>query len=74
MSEHKEHYWEDKTKEFLQGIDYEDLITIVEVARIALEDISWPHLRSGIGHELGLSDEELERIYELIEIKEVSDE
>ena len=69
MSEHEDYYWEDKTKEFLQGIDYEDLITIVEVARIALEDISFPHLRSGIGHELDLSDEELERIYKLIEIE-----
>ncbi len=67
---HEEHYWEDKTKAFLQGIDYEDLITIVEVARIALEDINWPHLRSGIGHELDLSDEELKRIYELIKIEE----
>ena len=51
-------------------INHEDLITIIEVARIALEDTSWPHLRSGIGHELDLSDEELERIYKLIEIKE----
>lgn len=50
-------------------IRQEDLITIIEVARIALEDISFPHLRSGIGHELGLSDEELERIYKLIEIE-----
>ena len=74
MSEPKEHYWEDKTKQFLQGIDYEDLITIVEVARIALEDTAWPYLRSGIGHELDLSDEELERIYKLIETEEVSDE
>tara|TARA_R100001082_G_scaffold58097_1_gene32188 strand:+ start:1767 stop:1994 length:228 start_codon:yes stop_codon:yes gene_type:complete len=71
---HEEHYWEDKTKAFLQGIDYEDLITIVEVARIALEDTAWPHLRSGIGHELDLSDEELERVYKLIEIEEKNDE
>jgi len=74
MSEPKEHYWEDKTKQFLQGIDYEDLITIVEVARIALEDTAWHHLRSGIGHELDLSDEELERIYKLIEIEEKNDD
>ena len=50
-------------------IRQEDLITIIEVARIALEDISFPHLRSGIGHQLDLSDEELERIYKLIEIE-----
>ena len=70
MGKNEDYYWEDGTKEFLQGIDYEDLITIVEVARIALEDISFPHLRSGIGHELDLSDEELKRIYELIKIEE----
>jgi hypothetical protein len=70
MAKNEDYYWEDGTKEFLQGIDYEDLITIVEVARIALEDISFPHLRSGIGHELDLSDEELKRIYELIKIEE----
>tara|TARA_R110002020_G_scaffold216326_3_gene423805 strand:+ start:1798 stop:2013 length:216 start_codon:yes stop_codon:yes gene_type:complete len=68
MSEHKEHYWEDKTKEFLQGIDYEDLITIVEVARISLEQESCIG-NINLGHELDLSDEELERIYKLIEIK-----
>ena len=74
MSKNKDYYWEDGTKEFLQqGIKYEDLITIVEVARIALEDINWPHLRSGIGHELDLSDEELKRIYELIKIEEEAD-
>ena len=69
MSEPKEHYWEDKTKQFLQGIDYEDLITIVEVARIALEQESCIG-NINLGHELDLSDEELERIYKLIEIKE----
>ena len=69
MSEPKEHYWEDKTKQFLQGIDYEDLITIIEVARIALEQESCIG-NINLGHELNLSEEELERIYELIEIKE----
>ncbi len=62
---HKEHYWEYENKAFLQGIDYEDLITIVEVARIALERTSFEY-----GNELDLSDDELERIYKLIEIKE----
>ena len=62
---HKEHYWEYENKACLQGIDYEDLITIVEVARIALERTSFEY-----GNELDLSDDELERIYKLIEIKE----
>ena len=66
---HEEHYWEDKTKVFLQGIDYEDLITIVEVARIALEQPL-----ADIGHELDLSDDELNRVYNLIKIEEASDE
>ena len=55
-------------------IDHEDLITIIEVARIALEQdpqsFSQITHRTNIGHELDLSDEELERIYKLIEIKE----
>jgi len=71
---HEEHYWEDKTKAFLQGIDYEDLITIVEVARIALEHELVALNRINIGHELDLSDEELKRVYKLIEIEEKSDE
>ena len=55
-----------RTVEFLQEIDYEDLITIVEVARISLERVSWQdHIN--LGHQLDLSDEELERIYKLIE-------
>ena len=66
---HEEHYWEDKTKVFLQGIDYEDLITIVEVARIALEQ-----RLADIGHELDLSDDELNRVYSLIKIEGDSDE
>ena len=67
MSETKEYY---SCLLLELEINHEDLITIIEVARIALEDTSWPHLRSGIGHELDLSDEELERIYKLIEIKD----
>ena len=51
-------------------IDHEDLITIIEVARVALEQDSFSFNRIDIGHELDLSDEELERIYKLIEIKE----
>ena len=74
MSKHEEYYWEDSTKEFLQEIDYEDLITIVEVARIALEQESCIG-NINLGHKLDLSDEELERIYKLIEVdKEISDE
>ena len=46
-------------------IDHEDLITIIEIARVALEQDSFSFNR--IGHELDLSDEELERIYKLIE-------
>tara|TARA_R100000789_G_scaffold11735_1_gene15700 strand:- start:367 stop:597 length:231 start_codon:yes stop_codon:yes gene_type:complete len=53
-----------------QDIDHEDLITIIEIARIALEQDSFSFNRIDIGHELDLSDEELERIYELIEIEE----
>jgi len=54
-----------RTVEFLQEIDHEDLITIVEVARISLERVSWQdHIN--LGHQLDLSNEELERIYKLI--------
>jgi len=51
-----------------QDIYHEDLITIIEIARIALEQDSFSFNRIDIGHELDLSDEELERIYELIEL------
>ena len=50
-------------------IDHEDLITIIEIARVALEQDSFSFNRLDIGHELDLSDEELERIYKLIEIE-----
>ena len=50
-------------------IDHEDLITIIEIARVALEQDSFSFNRIDIGHELDLSDEELERIYKLIEIE-----
>jgi len=56
-----------KTHSERMEISQEDVITIMEIARIALEDknIGWK-----IGHELDLSDEELDRIYEIVEIKE----
>jgi len=55
-----------RTVEFLQEIDHEDLITIVEVARISLERESCIG-NINLGHRLDLSDEELERIYKLID-------
>ena len=67
MSETKEYY---SCLLLEQDIDHEDLITIIEIARIALEQDSFSFNRIDIGHELDLSDEELERIYELIEIEE----
>ena len=67
MSEIKEYY---SCLLLEQDIDHEDLITIIEIARIALEQDSFSFNRIDIGHELDLSDEELERIYELIEIEE----
>ena len=71
MNKHEEYYWEDSTKKFLQEIDYEDLITIVEVARIALEQESCIG-NINLGYKLDLSDEELERIYKLVEIDCIS--
>lgn len=41
-------------------------VIIEEVARIALEDQS---IRNYIGHELGIQDDELEEIYQLLEAK-----
>ena len=51
-------------------ISEEDLITIMEIARIALENKEIGLSSGEIGHELDLSDEELDRIYEIVEIKE----
>jgi orotate phosphoribosyltransferase-like protein len=51
-------------------ISEEDLITIMEIARIALENKDIGLSSGEIGHELDLSDEELDRIYEIVEIKE----
>ena len=51
-------------------ISEEDLITIMEIARIALENKNIGLSSGEIGHELDLSDEELDRIYEIVEIKE----
>lgn len=39
-------------------------VTVEEVARIALED---QNIRNYIGHELDLSDEELESVYKKLE-------
>jgi hypothetical protein len=44
-----------------------DLITVIEIARIALE---YDYIAEKIAHELDLSEEECDRIYSLIEIKE----
>ena len=44
-----------------------DLTTIIEIARVALEH---DYMAQKIGHELDLSEEECDRIYSLIEIKE----
>ena len=41
-------------------------VTIEEIARIALEDLE---MRSRIGHELDLSDEWLEQIFQVLENK-----
>lgn len=41
-------------------------ITIEEVARIALEDAE---IRARVGHELDLSDEWLEQVYQVLEKK-----
>ena len=43
-----------------------DLTTIIEIARIALE---YDYITEKVAHELGLSDAECDRIYSLIEIK-----
>ena len=51
-------------------ISQEDVITIMEIARIALENKNIGLSSGEIGHELDLSDEELDRIYEIVEIKE----
>ena len=51
-------------------ISEEDVITIMEIARIALENKDIGLSSGEIGHELDLSDEELDRIYEIVEIKE----
>ena len=51
-------------------ITQEDVITIMEIARIALENKNIGLSSGEIGHELDLSDEELDRIYEIVEIKE----
>ena len=48
-------------------ISKSDLITIIEIARVALE---YEYIEQKIAHELGLSEEECSRIYSLIEIKE----
>ena len=44
-----------------------DMITIIEIARVALE---YENISRKIAHELNLSDEEINRIYSLIEIKD----
>ena len=47
-----------------------DLITVIEIARISLE---YDYIAEKIAYELDLSDEECDRIYSLIEIKENED-
>jgi len=47
-------------------ISKSDLITIIEIARVALEH---EYIEQKIAHELDLSEEECNRIYSLIEIK-----
>jgi hypothetical protein len=47
-------------------ISESDLITVIEIARIALE---YEYISEKIAHELDLSKEECDRIYSLIEIK-----
>ena len=59
-----------KTHSERMEISQEDVITIMEIARIALENKDIGLSSGEIGHELDLSDEELDRIYEIVEIKE----
>jgi len=47
-----------------------DLTTVIEIARVALE---YQYIWEKIAHELDLSEEECDRIYSLIEIKENED-
>ena len=48
----------------------DDLITVIEIARVAL---GYEYISQKVAHELDLSDEECDRIYSLIEIKENED-
>jgi hypothetical protein len=45
----------------------DDLITVIEIARVALE---YEYISQKIAHELDLSKEDCDRIYSLIEVKE----
>jgi hypothetical protein len=50
-----------------EKLNKSDLIAVIEIARVALE---YEDISRKIAHELDLSDEEIDRIYSLIEIKE----
>jgi len=45
----------------------DDLITVIEIARVALE---YEYISQKIAHELDLSKQDCDRIYSLIEVKE----
>ena len=53
----------------MRKIPFNDLMIIVEVARIALEDEC---IRPNIQHELSIDDDEMERIFQLVEIHDDS--
>ena len=53
----------------MRKIPFNDLMIIVEVARIALEDEC---IRPNIQHELSIDDDEMERIFQLVEINDDS--
>ena len=53
----------------MRKIPFNDLMIIVEVARIALEDEC---IRPNIQYELSIDDDEMERIFQLVEINDDS--
>ncbi len=53
----------------MRKIPFNDLMIIVEVARISLEDEC---IRPNIQHELSIDDDEMERIFQLVEIHDDS--
>ena len=53
----------------MRKIPFNDLMIIVEVARIALEDEC---IRPNIQHEISIDDDEMERIFQLVEINDDS--